>query len=253
MIATVAQPAEAPASENAPRLGLCLDCGYALHGLPTPRCPECGREFDPFDPATMNMGRALSPLAQWVLGPVSWPVNLLTWAALGFALWTARLPGGQIRGSSSIVILISLGCLWLAWPIVRVIAARKHGWPHSLLMQEQRQRAAVGLCLLAASVSIFYHAPMKVALYFSRDDMDAMAIKLMSSGEPFADDQWLGVYRATRIKTIQGGVRFTCEEQNRAYKSGFMYLPDYNPKRWQSRRRSFVYVGGSWWAWREEG
>src|SRR5690606_7435575 len=26
---------------------LCEECGYALKGLALPRCPECGRAFDP--------------------------------------------------------------------------------------------------------------------------------------------------------------------------------------------------------------
>ena len=29
------------------RNGLCLTCAYNLTGLPEPRCPECGTEFDP--------------------------------------------------------------------------------------------------------------------------------------------------------------------------------------------------------------
>jgi hypothetical protein len=28
----------------------CLGCGYILDGLPEPRCPECGRVFDPVQP-----------------------------------------------------------------------------------------------------------------------------------------------------------------------------------------------------------
>lgn len=31
---------------------ICLDCGYRLHGLCEPRCPECGRAFDPENPNT---------------------------------------------------------------------------------------------------------------------------------------------------------------------------------------------------------
>ena len=27
----------------------CLKCGYLLHGLPEPRCPECGEPFEPPD------------------------------------------------------------------------------------------------------------------------------------------------------------------------------------------------------------
>jgi len=34
----------------------CLDCGYDLRELPEPRCPECGREFDPKD--RMSWGTA---------------------------------------------------------------------------------------------------------------------------------------------------------------------------------------------------
>lgn len=30
----------------------CLECGYALDRLPSNRCPECGREFDPRDAAS---------------------------------------------------------------------------------------------------------------------------------------------------------------------------------------------------------
>jgi hypothetical protein len=32
----------------------CLTCGYRLLGLPEPICPECGRPFDPSDPATYD-------------------------------------------------------------------------------------------------------------------------------------------------------------------------------------------------------
>ena len=32
----------------------CLGCRYPLGGLPEPRCPECGRPFDPDDPKTFG-------------------------------------------------------------------------------------------------------------------------------------------------------------------------------------------------------
>ncbi|MEW6252845.1 MAG: hypothetical protein AB1716_19585 [Planctomycetota bacterium] len=38
--------------ESPPEPKRCLGCGYILDGLPEPRCPECGRGFDPQEPGT---------------------------------------------------------------------------------------------------------------------------------------------------------------------------------------------------------
>lgn len=37
-----------------PARRICLDCRYPLIGLRDTRCPECGRLFDPSDPATYS-------------------------------------------------------------------------------------------------------------------------------------------------------------------------------------------------------
>jgi hypothetical protein len=246
------EPQVALAASSDP-IGLCLTCNYPLRGLPTPRCPECGREFDPLDPATMNMGRELNEVAKWVLGPVRWPVNVLSWGALAFALWAARLPGGEVGASSSVIILAALGVLWLAWPVVRVMAAKRYGWPHSLLMRGQKQRVAVGLCLALATVAIICRLPMRAALAISRPSMDLLAKQTMSAANPYGNDTWVGVFPATRVKQVPGGMRFTVEEKKRSYKAGFTYLPKVNPNRVGWSVKSYRYVGDGWWAWREEG
>ena len=41
-------------SANSVRHKYCLGCGYILDGLPTNRCPECGRAFDERDPSTFR-------------------------------------------------------------------------------------------------------------------------------------------------------------------------------------------------------
>ncbi len=41
-------------SEHASDNGFCLFCGYALRGLPSGICPECGRAFDPRNPKTFD-------------------------------------------------------------------------------------------------------------------------------------------------------------------------------------------------------
>lgn len=34
----------------------CLACGYVIDAIPSAQCPECGRAFDPSDPATFDIG-----------------------------------------------------------------------------------------------------------------------------------------------------------------------------------------------------
>src|SRR5580698_3388294 len=61
----------------------CLACGYPLKNLPSARCPECGRSFDPADGRTMSLGRPLRPCQRRLLQPMGWPTISL--AVLGSA------------------------------------------------------------------------------------------------------------------------------------------------------------------------
>jgi hypothetical protein len=84
--------------------------------------------------------------------------------------------------------------------------------------------------------------------------MDQLAADTIASANPYVDDRRVGVFYARRIKQIPGGgVRFTVEESKRTYRSGFTYLPNVDPKRVGWQNNSYRYVGGHWWAWREEG
>jgi hypothetical protein len=74
------------------KVGACWECGYSLRGLPTPRCPECGRPFDPADETTMNMGITVGPLKRWLMRPPGWPLYLLTGLATLISLWAAAAP-----------------------------------------------------------------------------------------------------------------------------------------------------------------
>ena len=62
----------------------CLTCGYLLRGLPDPRCPECGRPFDPTDASTYGSRGYAPALAAHLRRPPGWP--LLTVSALCIVL-----------------------------------------------------------------------------------------------------------------------------------------------------------------------
>src|SRR4051794_26855319 len=88
-----------PAVNDAAPVGLCLGCNYPLRGLADPRCPECGRAFDPADPRTMNPGRPLGPVARQLLRPIGRWVVALGLAATASVAAATRPPVGWVRPS----------------------------------------------------------------------------------------------------------------------------------------------------------
>jgi hypothetical protein len=86
-----------PVADETRKVGACWECGYSLRGLETPRCPECGRAFDPNDPPTMNMNTHVGPVARYLMKPPGWPVHLLTALAVLASLWAAATPMGPGR------------------------------------------------------------------------------------------------------------------------------------------------------------
>jgi hypothetical protein len=90
-------------------VGFCITCGYALRGLPRPRCPECGGEFDPHDPRTMRVPGWKPPThrapprvryfsheivvaafsASLALISCAWPIGVIGWTCV-FIAWRRR-------------------------------------------------------------------------------------------------------------------------------------------------------------------
>lgn len=81
-----------PHSTTPPDDAFCLSCGYPLRDLPTPRCPECGRAFDPTNPRTMSLGQPLRPWQRWLLRPTGWPTIALALLATGGLIYLSRWP-----------------------------------------------------------------------------------------------------------------------------------------------------------------
>lgn len=114
--------------------GYCWECGYALRGLETPRCPECGRSFDPTDPTTMNTGRVVGPVTRWLMSPPGRPTYLLLAGAVLVSLWACVVPTrrGEFSDVLSQLLLMSPVTWWrrfsgdwwrFDWPIGRFLLA----------------------------------------------------------------------------------------------------------------------------------
>lgn len=103
----------------------CLDCGYILDGLPEPRCPECGRAFDPGDAATYVVKPQCGvPYLIAALGAVCGLV-----AACGMAVFVLRAlfsfrDSVAARVSAYFVIPLLLCSIFLgSWTVSRCVKA----------------------------------------------------------------------------------------------------------------------------------
>jgi hypothetical protein len=229
--------------------GRCLYCNYVLRDLPMPRCPECGHHFDPADLRTINLGRQITPAARWALGPAGATMSggMLFIAAL--AVWFNRLPVvEQDRSVIDGILLISLGALWLGWPLVRLGISRWAGWSSEWFTSGRRSRAWVGLIIVAVGIAVATRLPRITAFWLSKPSMDHLAHQMMNLRGSSPRDQWLGVIRAREIKDVRGGESFMTT-RDATGEAGYIYLPNADPKSagWSSRR----YVGGRWWMWHE--
>ncbi|MEW6251117.1 MAG: hypothetical protein AB1716_10755 [Planctomycetota bacterium] len=77
----------------------CLGCGYILDGLPEPRCPECGRWFDPGNPDTYGP-----------TGPAAGASMLFALAgSAALVVGLKQLRSGSLEGATIPLILVGCG------------------------------------------------------------------------------------------------------------------------------------------------
>lgn len=73
--------------------GFCLGCGYCIQHLPLPRCPECGRPFDPSNPSSFSVSpKRVGPRFLRLLTLPAWPFVTAGAILLLVQYWRERLP-----------------------------------------------------------------------------------------------------------------------------------------------------------------
>src|SRR5690348_10536826 len=87
----------------------CLDCGYVLLGLPAGRCPECGRPFDPDNPATYSTKPLFVRWKFWLPGFALAAIGgaVLYVVLVMFAGWGAA---ASIGAPFAIGVVVGYGC-----------------------------------------------------------------------------------------------------------------------------------------------
>jgi hypothetical protein len=70
----------------------CLSCDYSLRGLTAPRCPECGRPFDPGDPLSFHAGKSLRRPIRFLLSPTGFLYSIPAAILLAILYYLSGIP-----------------------------------------------------------------------------------------------------------------------------------------------------------------
>lgn len=99
-----------------PERAQCLDCRYALAGVGSLRCPECGRGFDPADRLTFSVPGDANEWHRRALRAPGWPLNGIGAVACLMLLWAFGPPAGSYWMSTLAGggLFFSCGVIWLS-------------------------------------------------------------------------------------------------------------------------------------------
>ena len=208
--------------------GLCRDCDYPLRDLPVPRCPECGRPFDPADGSTMNLGKPMAPWARAVAADSGWPTYLAMLLPWAWVVWRARNP--EFYYLEWFVFLILSFTLFAVLALVRSAAREivlvKHDQPPPVRWWPDWRN-----CLLAGaalSLIVWFELPLRAHFFLVRAQLEEMKAALDTGTPPTSlTGRRVGMRRVVNVRTFPGGVMFsfTTNDDGFAYNDGWRSLP----------------------------
>lgn len=105
----------------------CRKCGYDLHGLPEPRCPECGSPF--------GISAMANKARRWAV-PDAAPLWCLA-ASIGLGVVTIQAPSRSMFG------ICSIGCTAVVVVSARLLG-RRQGWRKGMLL------SSIAVCIASA-------------------------------------------------------------------------------------------------------
>jgi len=244
------------ASTSIPDTAVCLGCGYSLRGLPKPVCPECGREFDPADPATFkDTGKPRSLWRTGIGSPEFWSLFAAPppmWEIVVTAIMAAQainlgsIPFGNASLDITGLVGILTPCLvLLVVPVVvtsyvvRSIAVRRANRPitsaaGAALRRRRWRWLVLPACIMLAASVIVYPWPLRVRFALSRRSFERTANSALNGTLKRRDYQWIGLYRVGNIHIEAGQVDFQVGDAliDPVY---FSYGPAAGIPRWSTR------------------
>jgi hypothetical protein len=211
-------------SQTIPQIGGCLGCGYDLRGLTSRQCPECGRAFNPADPATMGpRGLRLGPIGRWATSRVGWAAWVFTGGILLAILWHARFPH-EARAHFPIYRFLwpMLIAFWggrLTAQLLSRVRLRHAVIGSHINVRRTTLVLATGLCIaMAVKDDLVSHA----ALALSRPAFQRLAVS-QPTDVTFSRPLWVGLFRIDGVnptnpyRGIEGRIYFYSDETDGAF------------------------------------
>lgn len=239
-----------PTPIELPDTAHCLTCGYALHGLVEPRCPECGRGFDPAQPSTYAQRKLERYERPW-LGPPGWRTQGITAAVALVMLWAESVPGVLILPMlGAALALLLIGSVWGIWALGALyIALRRHRWYITRRWLWGWAKVPLGVVLLF--VLLVSEVPLKVRLGLSLPWMNAFAERALADPSQVPKSAWIGLYHADWITVRNGVFRFSIRGSGFLESWGLEYAPA-GPPASGHPDISYYHVLGKWYERCEE-
>jgi hypothetical protein len=161
----------------------CLTCHYALTGVLTARCPECGRAFDPADPSTFGPRRSVVRLAFRHAAPhPAWNITCCILAGLAALCLT---PPGGYRGELALLVFtlvpVLLGSLWcvsiaLSFVIQLIHLARGQ----SLKRRPLRSWLIIPLAIILYGINVTTGASWHARWFISKPFLQSAANRMIA-------------------------------------------------------------------------
>jgi hypothetical protein len=231
----------------------CLDCGYALRGLTSRRCPECGRPFDPADPWSVRLPHRPNAVARWLMRPPTKIARAFPLAAAVAAAWGTRVPGwSHVALHLGIVLLLASLIATLPWrAALRYVRDSGYDDPAArvpyLRWVRHLRAAALAIVLLVALRPTMYGC-----FWISRPWLDPVARDVLAQpfehGPPLIDEP-RGLYFIRATRRCPHGVKLSVDRETHFSDGGpgFVYLAD--PAAADCHRfRVGRPLGGGWYA-----
>jgi hypothetical protein len=189
--------------------GFCTKCRYPLRGLPEPRCPECGKPFDPANPETFFVTgqRPMGPIAKRLFHPPGRVFLIACAVSASFALLSGTCPGLIIP--LALVSGFSFPFLITIWAVRLVLSLAVGAWYRPTAGSTKSVIVWVLPPTLFALAGILYalNVPLYLGFVLNKPFLERLQARASDSPGPTLRVSRVGFYPVRQVLKIGNGVR----------------------------------------------